>query len=360
MKKNREKENNTMDQSDFISDPFLDSLKKKVDESLESENITVSEDLIRSTLRAIEIKKETVFHENNSVAAKEKIAGAKEEKQPVSIDELKEEKQKKQDKNKRKVIKYIGTWGTVVAASIIICYLGSQSLFSYFIEGKFASKKDSGSGASNTSSETSFDSIYMEDASPKSPEQAANEAAVLENEASDEKQSLPEELRKDFTADDLKDGTEEQGIGAEGKTTVTVQDALVSDADMVKDKQENGANPNSDGVSKKAYDYAMEDIDTWADDGTKYVHLDGSEEEKSKSIMLLMASEHLHLTTEEPALAITNIICISLSEEDVIVYILNNTEALIKTYGKEGIVTSTSYEVDKGYDLIQGIERIIN
>ena len=350
MKKKMRKENNTMDQSDVISDPFFDSLKKQLDESLDLEDILVSEELIQSTLRAIEVKKETTLHENDCLSTEEK-----------NINLIEQEKQalkEKQGKNKRKNIKYIGAWGTVAAASIIICYLGGRGLLSNFV----GSKLDSNTSGSRYTNESivMFDSVHKDGENPEnSGKGMLNESANDGSPAEENKSSSQEEPGSNVSGGTQKEGEsreESQAIG--DKVTLTTQDALEGNADM-KINHKDDTNTNADGVSIKAYDYAIEDINLWTDASTINITLESQEEEQVKDIMLLMPSEHLHLTTEDPKGVMKYIICISLTEDDVIVYFLNDTEVLIKTYGKEGIITSTSYEVDETYDLIQDIENII-
>ncbi len=362
MKKNIEKENNTMIQSDLMSDPYFDSLKKQLDESLDLENIMVSEDLIQSTLRAIEIKKETAFHEDDSVTTKEKATLPSEEKEIISIEKQregkregkreakKEVKRENQSKNKRKIIKYIGTWGSVVAASILIFYLGGQGLLSQLMEGKSISMEDTNLGSSESSSEVRLGSLDKEGSNTSFDTVTPIERDVT---TGNEEQELQIELKKNYELDSNDKGLEDE------KVSVTSQDSLSDKTDTTMEPQANGYNLNPDGGSRKAFNYAMEDINLLNDVNTVKVNLDSSDEEKIKDIMLLMPSKHLHLTTEDPAQKIKYIISIPLTEEDEIVYFINDTEVLIKTYGNEGIVTSTSYEVDQDYDLIQDIENIL-
>lgn len=348
MKKNIEKEKNTMIQSDLMSDPFFDSLKKQLDESLDLENIMVSEDLIQSTLRAIEIKKETALHEDDSVTTKEKATLPVEGKEIISIEEQKEAKKvakvevkkEAQNRNKRKIIKYIGTWGAVVAASVIITYLGGQGLFSQLMEGRFASMKSTNSEASDSSSEIRFGSL------------TSGEGDVT---TGNTKQDLQDGLAKDFSLTSKDEMPE-----IEEKISVTAQDSLPENINTTSKSQSEEASQDADRVSRIANDYAIEDINLLTDVNTVNVNLDSSDEEKIKDIMLLMPSKHLHLTTEDPTQKIKYIISIPLTEDEEIVYFLNDSEVLIKTYGNEGVVTSTSYEVDKTYDLIQDIENILN
>ncbi len=371
MKKNIKEEKNTMNLSDFASDPFFDSLKRQLDESLDLEDIMVSEDLIQSTLRAIEIKKETALHEDDSVSTEEKhtisiedneLISKREENTISMEDEIRVRKERK-GKNKRKIIKYIGTWGSVVAASILLCYLGGQGRLDLFMENKSASMKDSGTGASNTSSELNFDSQSIDEASTESPdEEMMDEATFTKGDSTTENDKLDnqDDLRKNYTLDDIgqENNSKDQTSLEEGKVSITAKDTLNGNADSKVEYNTSGY--NQDGVPKKAYDYAVEDIKIWTDASSVNINLESKEEEKIKDIMLLMSSEYLHLTAEDPVGAMKYIICIPLTEEDVIVYFINDAEVLIKTYGKEGIVTSTSYEVDEDFDLLQAIETIID
>lgn len=372
MKKNIKKEKNTMNQSDFTSDPFFDSLKKQLDESLDLEDIMVSEDLIKSTLRAIEIKKETALHEDDSVSTEEKHTISIEEndrisereENTISLEDEKLVRKERKGKNKRKIIKYIGTWGSVVAASILLCYLGSQGTLTFFMGNKFASMEESGTGASNTSSQLSFDSQSVNEASTESPdEEMLNDPTFTKGDSTTENDKLEnqDDLRKNYPQDDIgqANNSKDQTSLEEGKVSVTAQDTLNGNADAKVEYNTSGYNQDGNEVPKKAYDYAVEDINVWTDANSVNINLESKEEKKIKDIMLLMSSDYLHLTTEDPVGAMKYIICIPLTEEDVIVYFINDAEVLIKTYGKEGLITSTSYEVDENYDLIPAIETII-
>lgn len=403
MKDRKEHEHDTMHQSDFISDPFFDLLKEQLDESFELENISVSEDLIQSTLKAIELDKEMKLHKDDSVSALEgkepisiedrrlekieddqKIEETKKlqtiETDRIEVEKItteKAEKIKKIETHRRKGFRYIGVWGSVVAASILLVYFASQDIFSRVTSDKMAATSgvDQSSESAMPESIENSDGEFLDkkqetadsgsglESNAKEPSVTLrNDSALVSQESGSEESKLEEKESYSITADKNSDVSEEESMENE---EYTMDDQTLSSQ---QDKPESNKADSLNGITaqgngKVAKSRAMEDalseINARASKETIMVTLDANAEEKSKEIMLLMASEELHLILEEPSKELKYIICIQISEENVIVYFINESEVMIQSYGTEGLVTSTSYEVAKSYQLISKIEDII-
>lgn len=365
MKDRKELKHDTMHESDFISDPFFDLLKEQLDESLELENITVSEDLIQSTLKAINFSKETNLHQDDSVSALEG-------KEPISIEERRIEKA-----HKRKGFRYIGAWGSVVAASILLFYFASQDIFSkgakddmtttsgleQSLESVMPESIENADGAYLDRKQDTQDYDSGVGLNAKEPSATLRNDSALLSEGSDSAEANAEEkesysiatdknsaLAKDDAEKSAENTMEDETLSSQQGQTQTTQ------ADSINGITSQG---KEEVVEGRAMQDALSEINTRATKETTVVTLDGNSEEKSKEIMLLMNSEELHLILEEPSKELSYIICIQIAQENVIVYFMNDTEVLIQSYGAEGLITSTSYEVATSFELVSKVENVL-
>lgn len=404
MKDRKERKHDTMHQSDFISDPFFDLLKEQLDESLELENIRVSEDLIQSTLKAIDFSKETKSHQDDSVSAlegkepvsietrrREKIENTEKEisarkTEQIETEKTEEEKCITEQAQKVKTIKkthkrkdfwYIGAWGSIVAASILLFYFASQDIFpritredrtttsgmNQSAESAVPESIENSDGAYLDRKQDTMDSDSGVGLNAKEPSATLRNDSALLSEESDSEEAKAEEKESysiatdknsTLSKDDLEDITEntieDETLSSQQAQTQTTQ------ADST-----NGitAQGKEEVVNGRAMEDALREINTRATKATTVVNLDENSEEKSKEIMLLMTSEELHLMLEEPSKELSYIICVQIAQENVIVYFINDTEVLIQSYGAEGLITSTSYEVATSFELVSKVEKVL-